>query len=73
MSLDTLYGAAVSTAFAADISLVSILQEGHWPRLSTQARLFFSIGHYYRSAPGFYTAHCPGCQGVVNLLISVKH
>ena len=38
MSLDTLQGAAASAALVAGVSLVSILQQGDWARVSTPAR-----------------------------------
>ena len=40
MSPSTLWGAAVSTAFVAGVSLVSILQAGDWARVSTLARCY---------------------------------
>ena len=42
MSLGTFRGAVVSAAYAAGISLVSILQAGNWARVSTPARHCFS-------------------------------
>ena len=42
MSPGSLLGAAVSTALAADVYLVSILQAGDWARVSTPARHYFS-------------------------------
>ena len=41
MSPSTLQCGAVSVALAAGVSLVSILQAGDWPRVSTQARYYF--------------------------------
>ena len=37
-----LHGALVSAAFAAGISMVSILQAGDWARVSTPAKYYFS-------------------------------
>ena len=42
MSLGTFWGAVVSAAFATGISLVSILQEGDWARVSNWAQHYFS-------------------------------
>ena len=36
-------GAAASAALVAGVSLVSILQEGDWVRVSTPARHYFSL------------------------------
>ena len=41
MSLGTLKGAEVSAAFAAGVSLVSILETGDWARLYTQPVTIF--------------------------------
>ena len=41
MSLGTLWGAVVSAAFAAGISLVSILQAGNWPEFLPQPDTIF--------------------------------
>ena len=42
MSLGSLWGVAASTALAAGVSLVTILQAGDWTRVSTPARHYFS-------------------------------
>ena len=42
MSLGSLWGGAASTALAAGVSLVTILQAGDWTRVSTPARYYFS-------------------------------
>ena len=42
MSLGSLQGIAVSAAFTAGVSLVTILQAGYWTRVSTLARHYFS-------------------------------
>ena len=42
MSLGSLQGVAASAALAAGVSLVTILQEGDWARVSTPARHCFS-------------------------------
>ena len=48
--LQVLLGAA---ALTAGVSLVSILQAGDGARVSTPARHFFHLHHYYWLAPGF--------------------
>ena len=42
MSVGALAGSAVSTDFGAGISMVSILQEGDWAKVSTTDRHYFS-------------------------------
>ena len=42
MSFDTLGGCVVSAAFAAGISLESILQAGDWASVSTPSRHYYS-------------------------------
>ena len=42
MSPGIMYGAVVSSAFAAGVSLVSLLQAGEWARVFTLARHYFS-------------------------------
>ena len=42
ISLGSLQGVAASTALAAGVSLVTILQAGDWTRVSTPARHYFS-------------------------------
>ena len=42
MSLGSLQGVAASTALAAGVSLVTILQASDWTRVSTPARHYFS-------------------------------
>ena len=42
MSLGSLWGVAASTALAAGVSLVTILQVGDWVRVSTPARHYFA-------------------------------
>ena len=42
MSLGTLWGVAASTALAAGVSLMTIMQAGDWARVSTPARHYFS-------------------------------
>ena len=42
MSPGSLWGVAASAAFAAGVSLVTILQVGDWTRVSTPARHYFS-------------------------------
>ena len=40
--LGSLWGVAASSALAAGVSLVTILQAGDWARVSTLARQYFS-------------------------------
>ena len=42
MSLGSLWGVGASTALAAGVSLVTILQAGDWTRVFTPARHYFS-------------------------------
>ena len=42
MSLGSLWGVVASTALAAGVSLVTILQAGDWARVSIPARHYFS-------------------------------
>ena len=42
MSLGTIQDATASEALVAEVSLVSILLAGHWARVSSPARHYFS-------------------------------
>ena len=50
VSLDALLGAAVSTALATGMYLLSILQAGDGARISTPAKHFFTEYNYNRLA-----------------------
>ena len=54
MSPGALCGAAVSTAFAAGVSLVSILQACDWARVSTLARYYLSAQYWGELQPNIY-------------------
>ena len=61
-SLGTFQGAAMLAAFVALVSLVFILQAGHYQSFYPGQTLHFNMYHYYKSAPGSHTAGCPWPQ-----------
>ena len=60
MSVGIIKGAAVSAAFVAGVSLVSLLQAGDCQSFYSSYTLFFTVYHYHRSVPGSGAVCCPG-------------
>ena len=60
MSLGTFHGAVVWAASAAGVSLCPSCRLVTGPEFPPQLDTIFNICNYYRFAPGFHTASCPG-------------